>query len=71
MSNQAYLDEAQISKGEPQWREVSSPTLFKYPHNLIGSLVSVNKATKQKQFGTGFLIAPNLVLTVAHTFLTV
>lgn len=64
-----YQDEAQISKGKPQWKEVKPPHLFHFPHNLIGSLLAANKTSNREANGTGFLISPTLVLTVAHTFL--
>jgi len=46
-NNQMYLDEAQISKGKAQWREVSSPQLFNFPNNVIGSLIATIKASNQ------------------------
>ncbi len=38
-------------------------------HNYIGALLSYNSLSKGKEVkGTAVLIAPNLILTVAHNF---
>ena len=42
-----------------------SKTAADYPYNCIGLLV-MHKSPKERVIATGFLIAPNLVLTAAH-----
>lgn len=42
--------------------------LLKFPHNAIGAITFRHHTIQGKNInnGTGFLVAPNLVLTVAH-----
>jgi V8-like Glu-specific endopeptidase len=55
-----------ISKDKHDKRsKVSSAMLETHPYKCIG-LVLVNRTGRPSFFGTGFLISPDLVATVAH-----
>lgn len=47
-------------------REVPRDNMQKDFHQQIGALISVSPTTKKVKYGTGVLISPDLVLTVAH-----
>lgn len=47
---------------------VNPSDLNNFPNNCIGSLIAANNAKQLKNFGSGFLISPTVVLTAAHTF---
>ena len=68
-NDQIFINEAEGDSANPQWQVVSTSDLSKFPNNCIGYLTTIklNKEDREK-IATGFLISPNLVLTVAHTF---
>jgi len=68
-NDQIFINEAEGDSANPQWQVVSTSDLSKFPNNCIGHL-STTKLNKEDRnnFGSGFLISPNLVLTAAHTF---
>jgi V8-like Glu-specific endopeptidase len=68
-SYQMFNNEAEMNKANPLWKKVSYSDLNEFPHNCIGNITTVQLNEKDPcNFGTGFLISPNLVLTAAHTF---
>ena len=48
---------------------ISDADANNFPFNCIGLLVGREVKTKGPSFGTAFLIAPDLILTVAHNIL--
>lgn len=65
--NSIIFDEKHLVKGPPRWQQVNPPTLYDYPHNCIG-WITINANHHPVTSGSGFLISPSLVLTVAHNF---
>jgi len=68
-NDQIFINEAEDDPANPKWQVVSPAELNKFPNNCIGYLTTIKLGKKDRNnFGTGFLISPNLVLTAAHTF---
>jgi V8-like Glu-specific endopeptidase len=55
-------------KEKPEWEEVAPSELNAFPHNCIGSIKTAKTGEFTPNYGTGFLISANLVLTSAYTF---
>jgi hypothetical protein len=62
-----FKNEKNLIPGVDRKVEVVSPQIHQHPHNCTGWII-FRPSNANPVNGSGFLIGPSLVLSVAHTF---
>jgi hypothetical protein len=62
-----FKNEKNLIPGTDRKVEVVSPQIHQHPHNCIGWII-FSPSNSVPVNGSGFLIGPSLVLSVAHNF---